>query len=59
VQRFNRLINEVLEAPEGQAFITGIGLQPLLGTPEQLAAMQKRDTVAWAQAIRAAGITPE
>lgn len=59
VQRFNRLINEVLESPEGQAFITGIGLQPLLGTPEQLAVMQMRDTGAWAQAIRAAGITPE
>ena len=59
VQRFNRLINEALESPEGQAFITGIGLQPLLGTPEQLAAMQKRDTVAWAQVIRAAGIAPE
>lgn len=59
VQRFNRLINEVLEAPEGQAFLAGIGLQPLLGTPEQLVALQKRDTLAWAQAIRAAGITIE
>lgn len=59
VQRFNQLINEVLQAPQGQAFLTGIGLAPLLGTPEQLAALQQRDTVAWAQAIRAAGITAE
>lgn len=59
VQRFNQVINEVLEAPEGQAFLSSIGLQPLLGTPEQLAAIQKRDTQAWAQAIKAAGITIE
>lgn len=59
IQRFNQLINEVLEAPEGQAFLISIGLQPLLGKPEQLAALQKRDTLAWAQAIRAAGITIE
>ena len=59
IQRFNQLINEVLEAPEGQAFLTSIGLQPLLGKPDQLAALQKRDTLAWAQAIRAAGITFE
>jgi tripartite-type tricarboxylate transporter receptor subunit TctC len=59
IQRFNQLINEVLEAPEGQAFLTSIGLQPLLGKPDQLAALQKRDTLAWAQAIRAAGITIE
>lgn len=58
-QRFNSLINEVLQAPQGQAFLTGIGLAPLLGTPEQLAALQKRDTLAWALAIRAAGISIE
>lgn len=57
VQKFNKLLNEALTSPEGQKYLAGSGLQALPGPPELLATTQRRDTVAWGQVIRAAGIT--
>ena len=54
-----RVVNGVLDTPEGRQFIASIGLVPMPGSPAQLAALQRRDTAALARLVRAAGITPE
>lgn len=59
VQRLSLLINEVLASADGQLYLRSIGLVPLPGSPTQLADLQRRDTLAWAKAIKAAGIVLE
>lgn len=59
MQRLSGLINEVLASADGQQYLRSIGLVPLPGSPAQLADLQRRDTLAWAKAIKAAGIVLE
>lgn len=57
--RLSMAISEVLSSEAGQQFVRSIGLVPMPGSPAQLAELQRRDTVSWGKAIRAAGIVLE
>lgn len=59
VQRLSDLINEALSTPAGQHYMASIGLTPMPGSPAQLLALQRRDTVAIGRLVRAAGIVVE
>ena len=58
VNATGRLINRILESPEGIEMIEKRGLIPFPGTPESLRQLQTRDTETWGRVIRAAGIQP-
>lgn len=49
-------INGALDNPEGRRFLTDRALLPQPGSPEDLRAIQRRDTVEWGKVIVAAGM---
>jgi tripartite-type tricarboxylate transporter receptor subunit TctC len=59
VAKLNGAINEVLAAPEMQAQMKMMHLQPVGGTPAQMAEIVKADTRRWGDLIRAANVTIE
>jgi tripartite-type tricarboxylate transporter receptor subunit TctC len=59
VAKLNAAINEVLAAPEMQAHLKMLHLQPVGGTPQQMAEIVKSDTRRWGDVIRAAKVTIE
>lgn len=59
VARLNRVLNEVLAAPEAIARLRDLGADPLGGTPERAASLMREDRVKWAKVIKDVGIKPE
>ncbi len=59
VAKLNSAINEVLAAPETQAQMKLMHLQPVGGTPAQMAEIVKTDTRRWGDLIRAANVMIE
>ena len=59
VQRLNREFNAVLQQPEVRQRMENSGLQITGGTPEEFAAILKRDYDKYGAALRAAGVQPE
>ena len=59
VQRLNRLIGQVLAMPDVQQRLSTVGAEVAGGTPEQFAALIKRETVGWAKVIERSGIKLE
>ena len=59
VQRLNREFNAVLQRPEVKQRMENSGLQITGGTPEEFAAILKRDYDKYGAALRAAGVQPE
>jgi tripartite-type tricarboxylate transporter receptor subunit TctC len=57
VAKLNAAINEVLAAPEMQAQLRTLHLQPIGGTPAQMAEIVKVDTRRWGDVIRAANVS--
>jgi tripartite-type tricarboxylate transporter receptor subunit TctC len=57
VAKLNAAINEVLAAPEMQAQLKTLHLQPIGGTPAQMAEIVKTDTRRWGDVIRAANVS--
>jgi tripartite-type tricarboxylate transporter receptor subunit TctC len=57
VAKLNAAINEVLAAPEMQAQLRTLHLQPIGGTPAQMAEIVKTDTQRWGDLIRAANVS--
>jgi tripartite-type tricarboxylate transporter receptor subunit TctC len=57
VAKLNAAINEVLAAPEMQAQLKTLHLQPVGGTPAQMAEIVKVDTQRWGDVIRAANVS--
>ncbi|MGE8611716.1 MAG: Bug family tripartite tricarboxylate transporter substrate binding protein [Achromobacter veterisilvae] len=55
-QRLAAWINGALDNPEGRRFLTDRALLPQPGSPEDLRAIQRRDTVEWGKVIVAAGM---
>lgn len=49
-------MNAAMDNPEGRAFLIDRGFTPLPGSPEQLRALQARDTLEWGKLIKAAGL---
>jgi tripartite-type tricarboxylate transporter receptor subunit TctC len=59
VERVNRELNAVLERPEVRERFATSGLQITGGTPEEFAAILRRDYDKYGRALRAAGVKPE
>ncbi|KGD90582.1 ABC transporter substrate-binding protein [Achromobacter sp. RTa] len=55
-QRLAAWINGALDNPDGRRFLTDRALLPQPGSPEDLRAIQQRDTVEWGKVIVAAGM---
>jgi tripartite-type tricarboxylate transporter receptor subunit TctC len=59
VERVNRELNAVLENPDVRERFTSSGLQITGGSPEDFAAVLRRDYDKYGSALRAAGVKPE
>jgi tripartite-type tricarboxylate transporter receptor subunit TctC len=59
VQKLNSEIVRVLNMPDVQERLAGLGMDAVAGTPEQLGEFQKAEVVKWAKVVREAKITPE
>ena len=59
VDRLNAEIAKILAQPETRQRLMQIGFEPASGTPEQLAAFEKRERDKWGPLIKAAGLKGE
>ena len=59
VRKLNTLVREALQTPEFIESLAKNGLQPMHQSPEEFAALLKRDTAHWAAAAKATGFTAE
>ena len=60
VQRLNRLIGQILALPDVQQRLLAAGAEVVVGgTPEQFAALLKRETASWSAVIERSGIKLE
>jgi tripartite-type tricarboxylate transporter receptor subunit TctC len=57
--RLNAELIKALSAPEMKERLGAAGIEPVTGTPEQLATFIKSETVRFAKVIKDAGIKPE
>lgn len=55
-QRLAGWFSAAVDSAAGRSFLGDRGFTPFPGSPEQLRALQARDTVEWGKAIRAAGL---
>jgi tripartite-type tricarboxylate transporter receptor subunit TctC len=56
VDKLHAEILKIIQSPEMQERIKGLGMQPSVLTPEQVQAFQKAEIEKWAQVIKAAKI---
>ena len=59
IDRLHAAITRVSSSPEMKEKLTGMGMTLINSTPEQFAAIIKRETATWAKVIKAAGIKPQ
>ncbi|RPI43367.1 MAG: tripartite tricarboxylate transporter substrate binding protein, partial [Betaproteobacteria bacterium] len=59
IARLNAEIVKAMARKDVHQQLMAQGYEPVTGTPEQLAALLKRDTARWANVIKKAGITAE
>jgi tripartite-type tricarboxylate transporter receptor subunit TctC len=60
VAKLAEAVNAALKNPEmQQAHLQGLSLQPVGGTPKDMAELMKADTRRWADVIKAANVTIE
>jgi tripartite-type tricarboxylate transporter receptor subunit TctC len=59
VRRLNQEIVKFLRSPEARSHLLGAGVEPVGGTPEDLAALIRTDIAKWGKIIREAGIREE
>lgn len=59
VNKLNTTINLALERSDVKQLFTTQGVEPLGGTPAELAAYLKAETENWGKIVRASGITPD
>lgn len=59
VTRLNAVMNEILKSEEMLAFLANMGADPVMHSPEQLAAYIKTEEPRWGKALKAAGIEPQ
>lgn len=59
VNRLSAEIRKIIASPEVSARLTGMGLRPVGGTPEELAAVMERDLPRWTRIVKDARITLE
>jgi tripartite-type tricarboxylate transporter receptor subunit TctC len=56
IARLNAAVNNVLRQSDVEAHFATINMQPMGGTPEDLAELMKAETKRWGEVIRAANI---
>ena len=56
VERLNAEVTKILAQPEARQRLLQIGFEPAGGTPEELAAFEKREREKWGPLIKAAGL---
>jgi tripartite-type tricarboxylate transporter receptor subunit TctC len=56
VQRLNKEVNVAVHSPDMVKVLSGDGLEPAGGTPEDLAALLKAEVARWAQVVKRANI---
>lgn len=59
VQRYSKIIAEAVRSGENPEKVRKLGLDPAGSTPEELAAIQRRDHDYWGPIIKASGFKPE
>ncbi|MFO1325079.1 MAG: Bug family tripartite tricarboxylate transporter substrate binding protein [Burkholderiales bacterium] len=59
VDTLNQAINKALQSPDVAAKLSGLGMDPATGTPEQFAAIVASDYNKWGPIVRASGFKPE
>jgi tripartite-type tricarboxylate transporter receptor subunit TctC len=59
VAKLNATINEGLRSAETRAALGKLGIEPLISTPEEFAAMIAEEAPKWAEAVRVTGIKVE
>ena len=59
VARLNATINEGLRSAETRAALAKLGIEPLISTPQEFAAMIAEEAPKWAEAVRLTGIKVE
>jgi tripartite-type tricarboxylate transporter receptor subunit TctC len=55
VERINKEVNRILQMPDVKQRLNEIGLEPLGGTPEQLAEHVTRELAKWPALVKASG----
>lgn len=55
VNRLNSVINELLATPELRRQFANVGLEPLGGSPDELARLMRSETEKWAKVIKVSG----
>jgi tripartite-type tricarboxylate transporter receptor subunit TctC len=58
-QRWNTEINRFLQLPDVKERMSGLGLDPVGGSPQRLREVVTRDIRKWREVVKAARITPE
>jgi tripartite-type tricarboxylate transporter receptor subunit TctC len=59
VAKLNAAINDVLKQPEVRAHFATLSMQPIGGTPADLAELMRSETHRWGEVIRAANLTAQ
>lgn len=59
VTRLNKEIVTGLESPEMRNRMAAIGIDPWIGSPEDLREFQRRETACYGTIVKAAGIRPQ
>jgi tripartite-type tricarboxylate transporter receptor subunit TctC len=59
VARLNATINDGLRSPESRAALDKLGIEPLISSPQEFAAMIAEEAPKWAEAVRLTGIKVE
>ncbi|MBC7781625.1 MAG: tripartite tricarboxylate transporter substrate binding protein [Proteobacteria bacterium] len=59
VARLNREVRRFVESPDARAQFAAQGIELASGTPEELAALVRRDRARWTEVVRKAGIVVE
>jgi tripartite-type tricarboxylate transporter receptor subunit TctC len=57
VATLNAAINETIKSPEVQKRLTGIGFDPIVGTPAQADAMFKSEVAKWGKMVKTLGLS--
>jgi tripartite-type tricarboxylate transporter receptor subunit TctC len=59
VERLNGAIAETMRTPEAQKYFTGLGMQPMTGTPAQAAEHIRKESERWTALIKRIGVSIE
>ncbi|TWG89277.1 tripartite-type tricarboxylate transporter receptor subunit TctC [Cupriavidus gilardii J11] len=59
VNKLNAEFNRIFKLPDVQAKLKTLALDPVLGTPEQLASFQRTEIAKWAKVVKDSGTTPQ